>query len=122
MYSARVRELIQELPNRGTLAAATHISEVENPACGDRTHLYLRVERGRIVDCRFQTYGCPGAIAATAALTLLCKGKTETECAELDRQTLLEFLQGLPSHKLHGLDLALDALRQALAGPHPADP
>ena len=119
MYSARVRELIQELPNRGILADATHLAEVENPACGDRTHLYLRVEGGHIVDCRCQTYGCPGAIAATAALTLLCKGKSKAECAALDREALLEYLQGLPAHKLHGLDLALDALRQALASPIP---
>ncbi|MGH9339364.1 MAG: iron-sulfur cluster assembly scaffold protein [Acidobacteriota bacterium] len=114
MYSERVRELISTLPNRGTLAEATHRSRSENPVCGDITHLYLKIEGDLVQDCRFQTHGCPGAIAAAAAITLLCKGKTTTECRQLTIESLLDFLQGLPSHKIHGAELALAALKKAL--------
>ncbi|MDA2929095.1 iron-sulfur cluster assembly scaffold protein [Acidobacteria bacterium AH-259-O06] len=114
MYSEKARQLITELPNRGTLANATHTSSVENPVCGDITHFYLRVENGVICDCRFQTFGCPGALAASAAVTVLCKGRTLNEVQQLTRKAILEYLGGLPSHKLHGVDLAIEALRQAI--------
>ena len=114
MYSAKARQLITELPNRGTLEDATHTSCVENPACGDITHLYLKIEKGVVAECRFQTFGCPAAIAASAAVTIMCKGKSVEETMQLDREAILEYLGGLPSHKLHGADLAMDAIRQAL--------
>lgn len=115
MYSEKTRQLINELPNRGKLTDATHSSVAENPVCGDITHFYLKVTGGTIQDCRFQTFGCPGAIAAAAAVTLLIKGKTLEEARGLSRQDLLDYLGGLPSHKWHGADLAIEALRQALA-------
>lgn len=106
--------MITELPNRGTLEDATHTSSVENPACGDITHLYLKIEKDVVAECRFQTFGCPAAIAASAAVTIMCKGKSVEEAMQLDREAILEYLGGLPSHKLHGADLAMDAIRQAL--------
>ena len=117
MYSEKVRQLITDLPNRGTLPDATHVSKVENPVCGDITHLYLKLTDGVITESRFQTYGCPAAIAASAAVTLLCENKSPSECLRLDRESILEYLGGLPSHKIHGADLAVDALRTAIANP-----
>lgn len=117
MYSGKVRELIKELPNRGTLPDATHVSKVENPVCGDITHLYLKFKEGIVRECRFQTYGCPAAIAASAAITQLCKDKSLSECLKLDTDSVLKYLGGLPTHKLHGADLAVDALRTAIKNP-----
>ncbi len=114
MYSETAQRLILELPNRGKLEDATHTAQAENPVCGDITHLYLRVEDDVVVVCRFQTYGCPAAIAASAALTLLCEGNSVGTCRQITSQTILEFLEGLPRHKLHGADLAAEALEKAL--------
>lgn len=85
--------------------------------CGDVTRMSLRVQDGRVAECRFQTYGCPGAIAAAAAVTLLCQGKDVTDCGTLEVDDLLRFLGGLPTHKRHGAELAIEALRRALATP-----
>ena len=114
MYSETAQRLIVELPNRGQLEDATHSAVAENPICGDITHLYLKVEDGVVVACSFQTYGCPAAIAASAALTVLCEGKSVDDCGELTSQSILEFLKGLPRHKLHGADLAEEVLQKAL--------
>ena len=83
--------------------------------CGDITHLYLRIENGVIRQCRFQTAGCPAAIAASAAVTLLCQEKTAEEAQQITSQFLLDYLGGLPSHKLHGAHLAIQALQEALS-------
>ncbi|MFQ5738865.1 MAG: iron-sulfur cluster assembly scaffold protein [Acidobacteriota bacterium] len=117
MYSEEVRQLVSELPNRGELPDATHSSRAENPICGDITQFYLRIEDAIVRDCRFRTRGCPGAIAAAAALTLICAGKRASQCRNLQSRDILEYLGGLPPHKVHGADLAIDALHQALRQP-----
>jgi len=115
LYGEKARQLIIELPNRGTLSDATHKASVENPVCGDITHLYLKIEDGVICQCRFQTAGCPAAIAASAAVTILCQEKTAEDAKQITSQLLLDYLGGLPSHKLHGADLAIQALQEALS-------
>ena len=114
MYSEKAKELIRELPNRGSLAGATHTARAENPICGDITHLYLKLQQDVVVDSRFETYGCPAAIAASAAVTQMCRNRRSRECREITTESILEYLGGLPSHKLHAADLAVDALRKAL--------
>ncbi|HLV02403.1 MAG TPA: iron-sulfur cluster assembly scaffold protein [Acidobacteriota bacterium] len=114
MYSSVVKKLVHDLPNRGSLKTATHRAEGENPVCGDQIELFLQVEEGRVVDCHFQANGCPAAIASAAALTLMVKDKSLQECLDMTESALLEYLEGLPSHKLHGAQLALEVLRRAL--------
>lgn len=119
MYSEKARELIRELPNRGRLAGATHTARAENPVCGDITHLHLKLREDVVVDSRFETYGCPAAIAASAAVTQMCRNLRSGECREITAETILNFLGGLPSHKLHAVDLAVDVLRKALRSIEP---
>ena len=73
------------------------------------------MENDVVRDCHFQTYGCPGAIAAGAAITLLCKEKSRAQCLELTAQSILEYLEGLPRHKVHGAEMAVEALKKALS-------
>lgn len=119
MYSEKARELIRELPNRGRLAGATHTARAENPVCGDITHLHLKLHEDVVVDSRFETYGCPAAIAASAAVTQMCRNLRSGECREITAESILNFLGGLPSHKLHAVDLAVDVLRRALRSNEP---
>lgn len=114
MYSKKVRELILELPNRGILVDATHTAQAVNPVCGDITFLYLKVQEGVVLDCSFQAYGCPAAIAASAAVTQMCRNRAVEKCQQLTSESVLDYLGGLPSHKLHGADLAEEVLHKAL--------
>jgi len=114
MYSRQVRRLLQELPNRGECPNHTHTGRAENPICGDVAELQLRVRDNRIVECCFQAYGCPGALAATAGLTELVRGESLDACDRVDVNVLLEHIGGLPKHKEHGAHLALTAFHVAL--------
>ena len=115
MYSEEVRRLLAELPNRGPLIGATAERRVENPVCGDVVELQLRVAAGRIEECRFLAEGCPAALASAAAITELVHRMPVDWCRRLTVEMLLERLGGLPSHKRHGAELAIEALRGALA-------
>ncbi len=64
MYSDTVQDHFENPRNVGSLDQADAEAEVSNPACGDTMRLYLRIDNNHIVEARFQTQGCPAAIAA----------------------------------------------------------
>jgi NifU-like protein involved in Fe-S cluster formation len=116
MYSAHVRHLLKTLPNRGSCPEATHRGKAENPICGDVIEFQLEIRGGVIVDCCFRAYGCPGALAAAAALSEKVKGEHQDSCRKLSTASLLDVLEGLPRQKHHGVDLAVTAFHDALIG------
>jgi nitrogen fixation NifU-like protein len=112
-YSALVREHFEKPRNAGELAEADAIGFQTNPACGDTMRLTLRVDDGRIVDVRFQSSGCPAAIAAGSVCTEMIRGLTLAEAEALEREDYAAALGGLPPGKLHCSVLAADTVRAA---------
>ena len=110
-YSAIVLDHFQHPRNLGDLPDADAVAEVENPACGDRTRLAVRIRDGAITDARFRTEGCPAAIAASSMLTEMILGKTLEEAGRLRDTEVAAALGGLPRNKLHCSVLAEDVIR-----------
>ena len=89
-----LRELYQELildhtkcpRNFGTLEAANHTAQGDNPLCGDQLTLYLEVEGDRIQEIRFQGKGCAISTASASLMTEAIKGMTTEEVAVLFRR------------------------------------
>jgi nitrogen fixation protein NifU and related proteins len=113
-YSATVLDHFQRPRNLGDLDQPDAVAEVENPACGDRTRLAVRVRDGTITEARFRTEGCPAAIAASSMLTEMILGKTLQEAARLRDTDVAEALGGLPRNKLHCSVLAEDVIRAVI--------
>ena len=113
-YSATVLDHFQHPRNLGDLDAPDAIAEVENPACGDRTRLAVRIQEGVIREARFRTEGCPAAIAASSMLTEMVLGKTLREAAQLRDTDVADALGGLPRNKLHCSVLAEDVIRAVI--------
>lgn len=89
--------------------------QVSNPVCGDELTLDLALAEGRISGLAWRVRGCSGAIAAASALHERARGRTPGEAAAIDEAALEALLGPLPALKRHGLTLALDGLRAALA-------
>lgn len=115
MYSMKVRRLVAELPNRGEVKNPTHTARRENPVCGDVLSLSLRIQDGVVHQLRFRAQGCTAALACGASLAYICEGKTVEHCRKVTMADIVGFLDGLPPHKLHGAELALETLQAALA-------
>jgi len=113
-YSAIVLDHFQRPRNLGDLERPDAVAEVENPACGDRTRLAVRVRDGTITEARFRTEGCPAAIAASSMLTEMVLGKTLEEAARLRDTDVADALGGLPRNKLHCSVLAEDVVRAVI--------
>jgi nitrogen fixation NifU-like protein len=65
--------------NFRALPMANRHAEGFNPLCGDKVHLYLKMENGVIQDVGFQGTGCAISTAAASMMTESIKGKTPAE-------------------------------------------
>ena len=114
MYSDIVIEHFSNPRNVGTIPDADGEALVGNPVCGDLMKVYIKVEDNRIVDVKFQTFGCGAAIASASVGTEMVKGKGIEEALALTDDKVAEALGGLPEHKIHCSILIADALHKAI--------
>jgi nitrogen fixation NifU-like protein len=115
MYSAQLLDHFEHPRNAGRLQSPTTIARAENPICGDVMELAVKVEHGTIQEVAFLAKGCVAAVACGSAITELIKGKAVREVEELKREDLLRLIEVLPPESMHASQLAMDALRVALA-------
>jgi nitrogen fixation NifU-like protein len=113
-YSALVIEHFERPRNAGVLEDPDGEATVANPVCGDRMRVMIRVRDGRIAEVRWQTRGCPPAIATSSFASELVQGWTLEEVERLTRERIAEGIGGLPPDKVHCSVLAADALRAAV--------
>jgi len=114
IYSQKVMDLFLHPHNAGEIKDADGVGEVGNPICGDLMRIYIKVEGDKIVDVKFQTFGCASAIATSSMITDLAKGKTLDEALKITRNNVADELGGLPPIKLHCSNLAADGLHEAI--------
>ena len=90
------REIIashQQRPrNRGELVGAPFIT-LENPTCGDRVTVWVRLEGDTIADLHSDGKGCAISQSSASLMTVALKGRTRTEARAL-AATFREMVMG----------------------------
>jgi len=76
----------------GVLNPATVDHEENNPLCGDRLRLTMRVEDNKIVDVGWSGQGCAISQAAASMLGEELIGKTLEEARAISKQDILDML------------------------------
>jgi len=114
-YSPIVSEHFLHPRNAGEMADPDVVGQAGSPGQGEFVIIQLRRQGDRIQEARFQTFGCGPAIAACSLLTEWATGKTLEEAEQMTTERLVELLGGLPADKVFCAELAISALRDALA-------
>ncbi|MDP3296712.1 MAG: Fe-S cluster assembly scaffold protein NifU [Thermodesulfovibrionia bacterium] len=114
MYTKEVMDHFSNPRNVGEMPDADGIGTEGNPVCGDVMKLFIKVTDNKIVDAKFQTFGCGAAIAVSSMVTEMVKGKTLDEALSISKETVANALGGLPPQKMHCSNLGADALRKAI--------
>lgn len=114
MYSKKVMDHFTNPRNVGEMPDADGMGELGNAVCGDAMKIYIKVKDNKIVDAKFQTFGCGAAIAVSSMVTEMVKGKTLEEALAISKETVAEALDGLPAQKQHCSNLGADALHKAI--------
>lgn len=86
-----LRELYQEVildhskrpRNFRAMADCTHEADGHNRLCGDKLHIYLKIEDGKIADASFKGMGCAISTASASMMTDALRGKTLEEANQL---------------------------------------
>jgi nitrogen fixation NifU-like protein len=115
MYNEKVMDHFTNPRNVGEVDHADGVGQVGNPTCGDIMKISIKVEDGKIVECKFKTFGCGAAVATSSMVTEMVIGKTVEEAKQITNKMVAEELGGLPPVKMHCSNLAADALKKALA-------
>lgn len=103
--------------NFGTLENPDISNEEDNPLCGDRIRIDLRLSDDHVVDVRFEGQGCAISTAAASILTEKIKGAPLERIRTFSKEEMLEAL-GVPLSPVRlkcGL-LALKVLKAGLSG------
>lgn len=86
-----LRELYQELildhhkrpRNCHALADADCDLEGYNPLCGDKLHLYVKMDGDKVADIGFEGSGCAISVASASLMTEAVKGRTVEQAQNL---------------------------------------
>jgi nitrogen fixation NifU-like protein len=100
-------------PNLGPLKGANHVTELTGP-CGDTMKCFIKVDKDRIADAKYQVLGCPGAVSAAMALADLVRGKTLSEALKVKDRDVFRRLVQIPDQKQHCIRLAVKTLEKAI--------
>lgn len=117
LYREIILDHYENPRNYGVLPDPDISYEDDNPLCGDRVRIDMKVRDGRIVDVRFSGKGCAISQASASMLTERIKGATVEEARALTREDILEML-GIPlgPARIKCALLALKVLKAGLYG------
>lgn len=83
LYRSVIMDHYKNPRNKGSLAEDSVTIDMNNPTCGDRIHLTLKVEDGIVKDAKFDGEGCSISMSSASMMTQIVKGKKIEEALEL---------------------------------------
>ena len=102
--------------NVGVIKAASAVGKVVDDESGEIFKIYIAVEKGKVVDAKFQTYGCVPSIACSSVATkMMIDLSLEEVVANITASAIIKELGGkLPEGKSKSADFVEQAVKAAV--------
>lgn len=110
-----LQDLLATPPPAGAPPGSNALGRVGNPACGDVVTLHVRLHGQRIEAAGYDSFGSPYQKAVAHVVANLATGLDVATANRLAKADVLAVVPDLPERHHHLAQLALDALRRALA-------
>jgi len=114
-YSAQLLDHLDSPRNEGKMPSPDAVGIASLSGRAPYFTIYLKVANGIIEKATFQAFGCGYSIAACSAMTEMVTGKAVGACLRMTADEVLQALGGMPEHKRYCAELAIAALRDAIA-------
>lgn len=101
--------------NIGEIKKPDGYAQIGNMVCGDQLDFFLKVEKGKIKDVKFLSFGCASNIATASLMTEKVKGMTIEAAKKYKWEKIVSDLGGLPHQKVHCSVMAVQGLKKAIA-------
>ena len=83
LYRRVIMDHYKNPRNRGVIEDGSLTIDMNNPTCGDRIQLTMKVENGIVSDARFDGEGCSISMSSASMMTQAIKGKKIEEALKL---------------------------------------
>ncbi|MDI7743702.1 SUF system NifU family Fe-S cluster assembly protein [Lysinibacillus fusiformis] len=83
LYRSVIMDHYKKPRNKGSLDGDSVTIDMNNPTCGDRIHLTLKINDGIVEDAKFDGEGCSISMSSASMMTEVIKGRKLEEALEL---------------------------------------
>ena len=83
LYRSVIMDHYKNPRNKGSLEENSVTIDMNNPTCGDRIHLTLKLNDGIVEAAKFDGEGCSISMSSASMMTQIVKGKKLDEALEL---------------------------------------
>ncbi|MBO9130714.1 Fe-S cluster assembly sulfur transfer protein SufU [Bacillus sp. 165] len=85
LYRQVIMDHYKNPRNRGVLDNESVTVNMNNPTCGDRIQLTMKVENGIVQEAKFEGEGCSISMSSASMMTQAVKGKKIEEALQLSK-------------------------------------
>ncbi|MEB2626980.1 MULTISPECIES: Fe-S cluster assembly sulfur transfer protein SufU [Peribacillus] len=93
LYRQVIMDHYKKPRNKGMLEDGSMTIDMNNPTCGDRIRLTMKIEDGKVSDVKFDGDGCSISMSSASMMTQAIKGK-DVETALAMSETFSLMIQG----------------------------
>lgn len=83
LYRQVIMDHYKNPRNKGVLDEGSLTVNMNNPTCGDRIQLTMKVEDGKVADAKFEGEGCSISMSSASMMTQAIKGRNIEEALKL---------------------------------------
>lgn len=112
MYNSIIIDHFSNPRHSGDLIDANAELKIGNPVCGDTIFLKIKIEENRILNAKFQAYGCATSLATADIFADYITGQDLAEVHKLSEQEIKSMLGELEPSQMHCLNILNDLFRQ----------